>query len=299
MNALPAPPIPADCDLTDFAYMPLLIARLRKSRAWLICKRKPHLAFYMINVWTAAWHALPSGSLEDDEDVLADLAMCDPDKWIKLRDDTMRHWVKHADGRLYHPVVTELVLSAWRDKLEQRWRSECGRIKKHNDRHGTTLRRPEFDEWLSLGCPQGQPLPINRDSEHCPEGQTGNVPRDNHALSPPYTGDVPRETDSKGSEVKVRDLENRDVGVTPAIAREAQAGDSGKGAVENIGKSKAKANGSGQKWDSMPWVTATAGTVDVHRRQGETDEQFRDRTYTAVQARVNAAAHAAGRRAKA
>jgi hypothetical protein len=67
-----------DCNLRAFEYIPLLIARLRRSRAWLTCKRRPELAFYMINLWTAAWHEVPAGSLEDDDDVLADLAMCDP-----------------------------------------------------------------------------------------------------------------------------------------------------------------------------------------------------------------------------
>src|SRR5262249_5330401 len=72
----PPPMVPAEVDLRDFPYMPFEVARLRRSKAWLICKRRPELAFYMLNLWTAAWHERPGGSLEDDDDVLADAAMC-------------------------------------------------------------------------------------------------------------------------------------------------------------------------------------------------------------------------------
>lgn len=131
-DQLPTPPVSADADLTDFKFMPLEIARLRKSRAWLICKRRPELAFYMLNLWTAAWHERPAGSLEDDDDVLADAAMCSPEKWAKVRDAVLRGWERHSDGRLYHTVVTEKVLDSWHGKLVARWKKECDRIRKEN-----------------------------------------------------------------------------------------------------------------------------------------------------------------------
>ena len=126
------PPVPSDADLTDFKFMPLEVARLRRSKAWLICKRRPELAFYMLNLWTAAWHERPAGSLEDDDDVLADAAMCSPDKWPKVRADAMRGWFKAADGRLYHPVVAEKVMDSWHGKMVARWRKECDRVRKEN-----------------------------------------------------------------------------------------------------------------------------------------------------------------------
>jgi hypothetical protein len=51
--------VPADVDLTDFKFMPLVVARLRRSRAWLICKRRPELAFYMLNVFIGATTGSP------------------------------------------------------------------------------------------------------------------------------------------------------------------------------------------------------------------------------------------------
>jgi hypothetical protein len=113
---------------------PLEVARLRRSKAWLICKRRPELAFFMLNLWTAAWHERPAGSLEDDDDVLADAAMCSPERWAKVRADVMRGWVKATDGRLYHPVVAEKVMDSWHGKVVARWRKECDRIRKENHR---------------------------------------------------------------------------------------------------------------------------------------------------------------------
>lgn len=131
-TALPPPPVPADADLTDFKFMPLEVGRLRRSKAWLICKRRPELAFYMLNLWTAAWHERPAGSLEDDDDVLADAAMCSPEKWPKVRADVLRGWWKAADGRLYHPVVAEKVMDSWHGKAVARWTKECDRVRKEN-----------------------------------------------------------------------------------------------------------------------------------------------------------------------
>ncbi len=122
MTDLPAPPVPPDADLTDFKFMPLEVERLRRSRAWLICKRRPELAFFMLNLWTAAWHSRPAGSLEDDDDVLADAAMCSPERWPDIRADVMRGWFKASDGRLYHPIVAEKVLDSWHGKAVARWK---------------------------------------------------------------------------------------------------------------------------------------------------------------------------------
>lgn len=121
------PLVQPDVDLRDFSWMPVEINRLRRSKAWLICKRKPELAFYMLNLWTASWHDTPAASLEDDDDVLADLAMCEPSKWPKVREQVLRGWIKCDDGRLYHPVVAEMAHGAWQQKQAQRQRTEAAR----------------------------------------------------------------------------------------------------------------------------------------------------------------------------
>jgi hypothetical protein len=79
------------------------------------------------------------------------------------------------DGRLYHPVVADQARAAWDSKLQQRWRTECARIKKKNQRHETNDAQPTFEEWLAAGgiehSPPIVPEPVPEDDAACPLGQ--------------------------------------------------------------------------------------------------------------------------------
>ncbi|MGB3432407.1 DUF1376 domain-containing protein [Achromobacter sp.] len=186
----PAPLTPPDCDLRDFAFMPLDVLRLRDSD--LAVKADGEAFRCAVLLWCAAWHQVPAASLPDDDDVLAQLAGFGrvTKEWLRHRDGALRGWVKCGDGRLYHPVVAEKAVEAWRAKMVQRWKTECARIKKHNQRHETDLPVPDLDEWLSLGCPQGQAIGV--------PGTKKNVPRDSGGSPPGHPPAVPRETHSKG-----------------------------------------------------------------------------------------------------
>jgi len=142
-NNLPDPMTPGDCDLRDFPILMLEVQRLRRSKAWLKAKRNPELGFYMINLWTAAWHEVPAGSIEDDDDVLADLAMCAPDRWLELRADALHGWVKCSNGRLYNPTVCEKVAPAWESKLERLKRDSN---EKERQRRHRAMRSNMFEE---------------------------------------------------------------------------------------------------------------------------------------------------------
>lgn len=149
MNTLstPLPLTPPDADLQDFAFMPLHVARLRDSD--LAAEAAPEACWYAVLLWAASWHQLPAGSLPDNDAVLARLCGLGRDlrTFKKHRADAMRGFVQCSDGRLYHPVVAEQVIAAWQKKLEQRWRTELARIKKANQRNGTDLPSPTFEEF--------------------------------------------------------------------------------------------------------------------------------------------------------
>lgn len=211
MDTLPPPPIDAEVDLTDFAFMPLQVARLRKSKAWLICKRKPELAFYLLNLWTAAWHERPAGSLEDDDDVLADYAMCPPKEWDRIRAEVLRGWMKCSDGRLYHSVIVEVATNAWKSKLDQRYTRECDRLRKENrkrkDEQRAALPIPDFDDWnvarLSQRSGGIQTLSVGKTVE-----SHGNV------------RGIPAESALKGREVKGREGKGHSLGAGGGIPPE-------------------------------------------------------------------------------
>lgn len=109
-------------DLRDYDYMPLYMERLQKSKAWLACKRDPALAFYMLNLWMRSWHEVPCGSLENDDDVLSDAAMCDPKTWARIKQKVLRGW-EESDGRLFHSVVEEVAAEVNTKKRTQRNRT--------------------------------------------------------------------------------------------------------------------------------------------------------------------------------
>lgn len=84
----------------------------------------------------------------------------------------------------------------------------------------------------------------------------------------------------KRSEAKRSDFTDREVSSErPTETRDPA---NGHGAVE---KSTSQTRKNGANWDSMPWVTATASTVGIERRTGESDADFKDRTYSAVEER--------------
>lgn len=201
MTDLTEPLTPAGCNLQDFPFMPLDVVRLRDSDLAIQVTGEEFRCAVLL--WCASWHQVPAASLPDDDRTLASLAGFGRavSEWTKHREGALRGWIKCSDGRLYHPVVAEKAMEALKAKLEQRWKTECARIKKHNQRHGTDLQIHDLDTWMSLGCPQGQALPVPgtnplgpRDGQGHEQGQESNVPR-NYRDCP---DSVPRETHSKG-----------------------------------------------------------------------------------------------------
>lgn len=182
MTELPPPMTPADCNLQDFKFMPLDVSRLRGSE--LASDETPEACWAAVLLWCASWHEIPAASIPDNRQWQA--KACGyvargkvAREWADVEAGALRNWIKCSDGRLYHPVVAEKAIDAWNSKLDQRWRSEMARIKKHNERHEMTLPRPSFEDWVSQGCPQGQRLPVAGDTTAPKSGQLQLVPGDN------------------------------------------------------------------------------------------------------------------------
>lgn len=171
---MPAPLTPADCDLQDFPFMPLHVARLRDSD--LAAEEHPEACWYAVMLWAASWHQLPAGSLPDNETVLARLCGLGRDlkTFRKHRAGAMRGFVLCDDGRLYHPVVAEQALAAWESKKQQRWRSECARIKKANQRNGTSTLPPTYEAFVAASSSvigADRPASVPGDKTESPPGQ--------------------------------------------------------------------------------------------------------------------------------
>lgn len=182
MNELPNPLTDATCDLRAFPFMPLDVVRLRDSDIAALSTAEEFRAAVLL--WCASWHQVPAASLPDDDRVLAQLAGYGRvvAEWRKVRTGALRGWVKCSDGRLYHAVVAEKARDAWTAKHEQRYKTECARIKKHNQRHHTEIEFPTFEEFLSPDYRDPVPRDKRKLSQGTgdkrPSGQTGGVPHD-------------------------------------------------------------------------------------------------------------------------
>jgi hypothetical protein len=186
----PTPLTPSECDLQDFAFMPLDVVRLRDSE--LAANETPEACWAAVLLWAAAWHQIPAASIPDDDRWIAKaagyVARGKIDKaWPEIKPGAMRGFLLCTDGRWYHPVVAEKAREAWVSKLKQRWSTECARIKKANQRNKTEVQAPDFETWLSLGCPQGH-------SQHV----HGDKPQMSPGTQPPCPSNVPPSDPSKG-----------------------------------------------------------------------------------------------------
>lgn len=178
--------------------MPLDVVRLRDSD--LAALETPDACWAAVLLWCASWHQQPAASLPNDDRVLANLAGFGRvvKEWMKVRDGALRGWELCEDGRLYHPVIAEKAIDAYRGKLQQAWKTECGRIKKHNQRHpDNQLEFPTFDQWLS----QNSSLDCPGDNLDMSQGQGEGVPD----LSPGKP--TPREKDRERDR-DINDLSN-------------------------------------------------------------------------------------------
>ncbi|WP_298165079.1 DUF1376 domain-containing protein [Novosphingobium sp.] len=175
MTDLPEPLTPADCDLRDFEFMPLHVARLRDSD--LAAEEDPEACWYAVLLWAASWHQVPAASLPDNDAVLCKLIGLGRDlkTFRKHRAGSLRGFVKCSDGRLYHAVVAERAMTSWMRKLDQRWKTECARVRKHNQRHSTELIQPAFSDFVASDFPLSVPF--------LSLGQSEVVPRDSDGLS--------------------------------------------------------------------------------------------------------------------
>lgn len=151
------PLTPPDCDLRDFAFMPLDVARLRDSDLAIQVGAEEFRAAVLL--WCAAWHQVPAASLPDDDKALAALAGYGRvvAEWRKHREGALYGWVKCDDGRLYHPVVAEKARDAWLAKHKHAHDKLVDRVRKANKQREQQQLPPwivpSLEDWIAAGFP--------------------------------------------------------------------------------------------------------------------------------------------------
>lgn len=193
---LPAPLVPADVDLSDFAFMPLDVRRLRDSRFTATIDGDAFKVGLLL--WCASWHQHPAASLPDEDVELAQLAGFGRvvREWKKVRAEALYGWVLCSDGRLYHPTVAEKALESWESKMRHAYGKMVDRIRKANKARTAAglpdILIPPFEVWNSTGkvdpSPPETPTPsVGIPAENALKGQgtegTGRVEKEKSMLS--------------------------------------------------------------------------------------------------------------------
>jgi hypothetical protein len=107
-----APLVPPDMVIPRLPWVPIYVDRLFESNFWGIASDSEKVAAFCL--WIKSWNQKPPGSLPTDDRILCRLAELGGNlaKWKKVKTVALRHWVECDDGRLYHPVVSQLVIDA-------------------------------------------------------------------------------------------------------------------------------------------------------------------------------------------
>jgi hypothetical protein len=107
-----APLVPPDADIGKFPWFPILRSRLFNSS--FNAKASDTEWRAGVTLWIKSYDQLPSGSLPNDDTELWRLAEVKGNlrTWRRIKPMALHGWLLCDDGRLYHPLIAELINSA-------------------------------------------------------------------------------------------------------------------------------------------------------------------------------------------
>lgn len=101
------PPYPADTEPRGWA-LDLDYEKIEQSDTWALAS--PEQRPWLLMLWLVAWRQVPSGSLPDDDRLIAARVGMPAAQFTAWRDVLLRGWWRATDGRLYHATLTHHVL---------------------------------------------------------------------------------------------------------------------------------------------------------------------------------------------
>lgn len=125
------PPYPPDTRAKGYRFE-LDYERINQSDTWALAPA--YLKPWLLMTWLIAWQQTPCGSLPDSNELIAARIGMDTGEFEQNRAILLRCWEKADDGRLYHPVVSEMVLEmlARKTRETQRKADYRARIRAQN-----------------------------------------------------------------------------------------------------------------------------------------------------------------------
>lgn len=159
---LPHPPYPAESAAGSY-LMALDHQRINQSATWKLASAD--LRPWLLMLWFESWQQIPCGSLPDDDELICATIGMPTAAFAVHKRILMRGWERHSDGRLYHRIVTGIVLKMLSTRRAWRTRQTDHREAQPIDGKGVTL---ESRADLNLGLNQHRTsttAPVDNSSE--------------------------------------------------------------------------------------------------------------------------------------
>lgn len=120
------PPYPPDTRAKGYRFE-LDYERILQSDTWALANS--HQRPLLLMLWFVAWQQTPCGSMPEVDELIAARIGMDTDEFKQNRTILLRGWEKAEDGRLYHPVLSEMVLEMLSRKARETQRKATYREK--------------------------------------------------------------------------------------------------------------------------------------------------------------------------
>lgn len=140
MAVLPPPPYQADTRAKGWRFE-LDHERIMQSDTWALASARQRP--WLLLLWMVAWQQTPCGSMPDSDQLIAARLDMAANEFEQNRAILLRGWQKASDGRLYHPVISQMVLEMMARKTKETQRKADYRARQKSQfvpgvSHGTT-----------------------------------------------------------------------------------------------------------------------------------------------------------------
>lgn len=139
MAVLPQPPYTDSTRAKGWRFE-LDHERIAQSDTWALASAQQRP--WLLMLWLVAWQQTPCGSLPDNDQLISARLGMAANEFEQNRAILLRGWQKASDGRLYHPVISQMVLEMLAKKLKETNRKADYRARLNaqnvpRDNHGT------------------------------------------------------------------------------------------------------------------------------------------------------------------
>jgi hypothetical protein len=145
----PEPFVHRDVDISGMHGFLLNVQQLFASELWALSTGDEFKA--AVALWGRAWLQVPAGSLPNDERVLAAFSGAGA-RWKKVRAIALRGFIECSDGRLYHKVLCDDVMTAWEKRVAFRKRTEAATIarRQRNDQRNDDVTESQIQLQITV-----------------------------------------------------------------------------------------------------------------------------------------------------